>query len=84
MGKIRARKVLDPTLLWRVLTGRFAERGVSLSDWIHGDIPVYTHLLSGNMIILQTGLWCYCSAVFHCSPGLIVYKCIRFNLVTCM
>ena len=56
MGKIRARKVLDPSLLWRVLTGRFAERGVSLSDWIHGDIPVYTHLLSGNMIILQTGL----------------------------
>lgn len=48
MGQISARKVLDPTLLWCIFIGWFAERGVSLPDWIHGNILVHSHLLPGN------------------------------------
>lgn len=49
MGQISSRKVLDPTLLWCILIGRFTERGVSLPDWIHGNISFHSHLLSGNV-----------------------------------
>ena len=48
VGEISPRKVLDPTLLWCFLIGWFTEWGVSLPDWLHGNIPVHTHLLSGN------------------------------------
>ena len=50
MGEVSACKVLDPTLLWCVLVGGFAERGVGLPDWVHGNILVHSHLLSGNKI----------------------------------
>lgn len=50
MGQISSRKVLDPTVLWCILIGRFTERGVGLPDRIHGYISIHSHLLSGNVL----------------------------------